>query len=333
MLYADRIYGRVKIREPIILEIINSATFQRLKGIDQSGYAYLYCQLQSLRVADRATRFEHSIGVFLLLKKYQVSLEEQIAGLIHDLSHTAFSHCIDYALDDGSPKTQDYQDKIHDQFVRNSEIAPIIKKHHLDLNYILDEENFPLKEKPLPGLCADRIDYSLRDGVDYQVINQAKVDYFLEHLVVENDLWVFKDQASARQYGEMFRKLNIKHYAGLPTAITFQTVGALLRHALDQGYLKQNDLFTTNQQVIAKIKKKIKTDQRLKLLWQRMNNQVKFRVDPKDYHVHVFCKSRIVDPLFKIKGRVQRLSAADKSWAKVVQEESVPKEYFIWFEK
>lgn len=39
------------------------------------------------------------MGVMLLIKKLNGSIEEQIAGWIHDISHTAFSHLIDYVFD------------------------------------------------------------------------------------------------------------------------------------------------------------------------------------------------------------------------------------------
>ena len=38
MQYTDRVYGNVEIDEPVILELIDSKTFQRLKEIDQAGY-------------------------------------------------------------------------------------------------------------------------------------------------------------------------------------------------------------------------------------------------------------------------------------------------------
>ena len=72
-----------------------------------------------------------------MLKKYGAPLEEQIAGLIHDVSHSAFSHCIDYALEGGSEKEQNHQDKLFDEFVRKTEIPGIIKKYGFDLEYIL----------------------------------------------------------------------------------------------------------------------------------------------------------------------------------------------------
>jgi len=38
MRYKDPIYGEVEITEPVIVELINSPSLQRLKGIDQAGY-------------------------------------------------------------------------------------------------------------------------------------------------------------------------------------------------------------------------------------------------------------------------------------------------------
>ncbi|MBM3255849.1 MAG: HD domain-containing protein [Candidatus Moranbacteria bacterium] len=89
MIYTDRIYGKIKITEPIILELINCPSIQRLKGIDQAGYSKPWFS------GIPRTRFEHSMGVFILLKKYNACLEEQIAGLIHDASHLTFSHAKD----------------------------------------------------------------------------------------------------------------------------------------------------------------------------------------------------------------------------------------------
>ncbi|MBI2263045.1 HD domain-containing protein [Candidatus Berkelbacteria bacterium] len=164
----DRVYGEVEISEPVLLEIINSPTLQRLKEINQAGYFEPHFS------GTAHSRFEHSIGVYLLLKMYGALLEEQIAGLIHDVSHSAFSHCIDYVLDAGSEKEHNHQDNVFDEFVRKSEIPGILKKYGLDLEYILDDKNFPLKEKDLPDLCADRIDYSLRTATSFKEIENGK---------------------------------------------------------------------------------------------------------------------------------------------------------------
>ncbi|PKM92329.1 MAG: hypothetical protein CVU81_01045, partial [Euryarchaeota archaeon HGW-Euryarchaeota-1] len=266
------VWGDFEIDEPVVLELINSKTFQRLKEIDQAGY------FEPHSPGTAHSRFEHSIGVYLLLKMYGAPIEEQIAGLLHDVSHSAFSHCIDYVLDAGSEKEQNHQDNVSGEFVRKSEIPEILKKYNLDLDYILDDKNFPLKEKDLPDLCADRIDYSLRAAIVFKEIKNGK--YFIDNLLAENGKWIFKNFESAEKYAELFLKINADYYAGLPSAVMFRTVGDYLRYALLKNYISETDLYTTDKVVLEKIEPHIKTDPQLSLLFDRMNTKIGFRNDP-----------------------------------------------------
>lgn len=331
MKYIDRVYGEFEINEPIILELINSLPLQRLKDIDQAGYRLLWVKSDVEVEEYDHSRFAHSVGVYLLLKKYGASLKEQIAGLIHDVSHSAFSHCIDYVLDKGSEKEHSYQDNLFDSFVRKTEILDIIKKYGLDLEYILDDKNFPLKEKNLPDLCADRIDYSLRTAVIFNVLDKQEREYLLNNLIVQDNNWMFKDLDSAREYAKLFLRLNTFYYSGLSSAIMFRVVGDYLKYALQKKYISENDLYTTDGEVLSKINKFLDKDKRLKLFWGRMNNKVKICNNPDDYDARVFCKSRVVDPLFKKEGSIKRLSEVELSWGEILKRELKPKEYFLKF--
>lgn len=334
MIYQDRIYGKIKIEEPVILELIQCQALQRLKVIDQIGYKPLHDKLLKVGIKERKTkytRFEHSLGVLILLRKFNASLDEQIAGLLHDVSHPVFSHCIDYALDEGSEKNQDFQDKIHRNFVKNSEIPKILQKYGFDVNSILEKESFPLLEKELPDLCADRLDYSLRTAIIYKEINLKTIDYFLTNLFVWRNFWVFKNLKSAKKFANLFLKLNRIYYSGFPTAVMFRVVGDIVKYALSKRYLMREDLFKTDKDVIEKIKKQAKKDKNLHLFFKRMQGKVKFENNPKDYDISIFCKSRVVDPLCNIGRKILRLSKIDKNWAKIVKKEQKPKQYFIKF--
>lgn len=344
MKYIDCVYGEFEISEPIILELINSPSLQRLQGIDQAGYKPLWVNpaplLRALKwnwvkpyVECDFTRFVHSVGVYLLLKKYGAPLEEQIAGLIHDVSHSAFSHCIDYALDSGSEKEHNHQDKLFDSFIRKTEIPEIIKKYGYDLEYILNDDNFPLKEKNLPDLCADRIDYSLKTAVIFEELNEASKNYLLNNLTVIDNNWVFKTFDSARKYAELFQRLNTKYFAGFPSVLMFKTVGDYLRYALQKGYINEDDLYTTDKAVLSKIEKYHDKDERLNLLFERMNKKVGCKNNPQDYDEQVFCKSRVVDPLCKHEGTMKRVSKIDHKWSIILEQESKPKQYFLKFDR
>ena len=325
MRYTDRVYGNFEIEEPIILELINSKTTQRLKDIDQAGY------FEPHFPGTAHSRYEHSIGVYLLLKIYHAPIEEQIAGLIHDVSHSAFSHCIDHVLDAGSEKEYSHQDNVFDEFIRKSEIPEILKKYNLDLEYILDDRNFPLKERDLPDLCTDRIDYSLRAAIVFKEIENGK--YYIDNLLAENGQWIFKDFESAGKYAKLFLKLNTDYYAGLPSAVMFRTVGDYLRYALSKDYISETDLYTTDKIVLEKIEPHIRTDSKLSLLFDRMNNKIGFRNDLNDYTGKVFCKSRVVNPLCWHSGKIIRVSEVNPSWNDIIKRESEPKEYFLKFDR
>lgn len=320
----DRVYGEIKITDPVIIDLIENPTLERLKGVDQAGYFELYYP------GTRHSRFEHSVGVYALLTRYGASLEERIAGLIHDVSHTAFSHCADYVLADSGAK-QDHQDNAFEAFVRASDIPGILATHGFDLERILDDRNFPLKETLLPDLCADRIDYSLRWAV-IAYGKDARTDFFLERLKAENGKWIFQNFESAQAYAELFKKLNSTYFSGIRSATMFQTVGDYLKHALAKGYLTEKELYTTDSEVLEKIAAHLDTDTELRLYHKRMNEETGIVNNPSDYNATVSCKSRVVDPLCRHEGAIRRVSDINPDWRTVLEEESEPKTYFLKFE-
>ena len=331
MRYHDNVYGNINITEPVILELINSPWLQRLKDVNQGGYGPLLVKPNARANEMGHNRFAHSVGVYLLLKKFNAPLDEQIAGLIHDVSHSAFSHCIDYVSDKNSGAEQNHQDNLHESYINKTPIPKILKKYGFNLAYILNDKNFPLKEKTLPDLCADRIDYILMEGVYFKEISALQAKKVLNNLVIAGNNWVFKNFKTAKKFARLFFKMNAVYYSGLPAAIMFKTVGDCLKYALDKKYIMPDELYTTDTMVLKKIKKYLNQDEHLKSLWRRMNGKIGVKQNRKNYDARIFCKSRIIDPLFMDKGKIKRLSQKLPGWKKTVKQELKPKEYFLKF--
>ena len=173
MFIKDNIYGEFEIEEPILIELINSKPVQRLKGIIQQVIPTRFQRFPWF------TRYEHSIGVMLLLRKLGATIEEQVSGLLHDVSHTAFSHMIDMLL--YNDLDENFQDKNHENIIKNSEIPKILENYNFDVNKISNPANFSLLEQPAPDLCADRVDYCLRDT--YYWANPEKVNFCISNLI------------------------------------------------------------------------------------------------------------------------------------------------------
>ncbi len=319
----DRVWGQINIEEAVIKELIDSASLQRLKKIDQAGYFDVHFP------GSKHTRFEHSVGDYELLRRYGAPLEEQIAGLLHDVSHSAFSHCIDYIFSAGSQKDHSYQDNIFVDYVKKTEIPAILEKYGLDVDYIINENNFPLQENNIPDICADRIDYSLRSAIAFGVISRDEAQGILGTLKADNGKWFFDSFKSARRYARLFYLLNDKYYSGMPTALMFLSVAQTMRYALEKGYIAQDELYLTDSHVLERVKEKVEEDSRLKVLWERMNNRAEYVNDPEDHEEHIYCKSRVVDPLFIENGELKRVSDREERWKDIVKRGLKPKEYFI----
>lgn len=208
----DKIYGEELIKDPVIIDLLtNSPSVQRLKRISQFGVPDKYHCFKGF------SRYEHSVGVMMLLRKLDAPLEEQVAGLLHDVSHRAFSHVYDWVVED---RTQNKalelsQDLLHDDFIKNSELPEILLRHGLDPDRISDYHNFPLLEKDIPELCADRVDYSLRE---MPILIAHEIFY---GLYVFNDTIVCRNRRIASKFGRAFLSLQTNHWGGFESVARF----------------------------------------------------------------------------------------------------------------
>ena len=165
-LYQDRIYGEFHLHESVLIDLIHSQAVQRLHGVLQHGITGL------LGITRDTSRYEHSLGVMLLVRYLGASLEEQIAALLHDISHTAFSHVIDYVFD--GHLEQSYHEIHKETYMAGTDLPDILAGYGYDWHDFLHEEHYGLLEQASPALCADRLDYFLRDSLDLGLSSLAR---------------------------------------------------------------------------------------------------------------------------------------------------------------
>lgn len=239
MLIHDRVYSTFTIDSPIVLELISSKPFQRLKHISQLGIPGKY------HYADGFSRYEHSIGVYILLNKLGATEEEQIAGLLHDISHTAFSHVIDWVL--GDTLVEDYQDRRHLSILQQPLIAHILHKYGFTAESIADYHRFTLLERDLPSLCADRFDYALRDS-PLSITHKC-----LPYLRVHQQEIVFSTVESAQAFAENFLLRQEKYWAGYEGITRYAIFANMLKRAIGEKIISMEDFDQTDDYVLAKI--------------------------------------------------------------------------------
>ena len=306
----ETIYGNFEINDPVIIELLSHPMMLRLKNIRQYGVNYYVIKPETYH------RYEHSVGVYLLLKKYGASLKEQVAGLLHDVSHTVFSHVGEWIFDhkDG---LSSYQDDNHDSFLKATGFAEILEKHGFTLESINHKHNnFSLLEQDLPDLCLDRIEYNLQGGLRENLITKDDFDAILNSLKFKDDKWYFTDIENAKKFALISLYHTEKIWGSPLGLLTYKLTGQALKIALNKKYLSLDDIKFGEDDLIWQ---KLITidDVQIKYLVNKLINHQNFYLpssaEEADFFLH--SKFRGVNPWVKINNKFQRLTEVDADYA------------------
>jgi HD superfamily phosphohydrolase len=298
MLIEDKIYGRIKIDEPVIAELINSAPMQRLKEISQDGAPHY---IQSIRTT---TRFEHSVGAWYLSHRYSRPIGEQIASLLHDIPHTAFSHVIDFVMHD---ENHEYHDRFTKQIILESDIPDILKRHNVDLKKVLNKENYYLLDNKLPDISVDRWDYFMRDGFTFGLLPEQTIELFLKSVKMRDEKFYFEDVRVAGTFAILFMNFSRLMWLDPTSHGSFFLVAGALKKGLQDGIITEQDIFKTDDFVMDKLK--AAHDPLIDSLLDRLQPGKDFSYAP-EAEAEFFGpnKPRFVDPLVETGDGLKRLS-------------------------
>lgn len=304
IIYDDLVYGSVEIDEPILVDLINTAAVQRLKGVMQYGVTAL------IGVTHPITRFEHSIGAMLLTRRLGASLEEQIAALLHDVSHTAFSHVIDFVF--GGNSKQSYHDEKKEQYVAATDIPACLANHGYNWHDFLDEEQFSLLEQPSPALCADRLDYFLRGSIHLALATPEEVRYAVQHLVVHDARIGVDDEDVAHWLGYTFIAADQVSWANFREVGIYEVTAQAIRRGLDIGHIKGDDLWGTDEMLWDKLHSS--NDDELNRKVSLISPGTRFIRDEKAPMFYSGTKLRSIDPDVLKDNKLCPLSALDSEF-------------------
>ncbi|MBI2661933.1 HD domain-containing protein [Candidatus Woesearchaeota archaeon] len=296
MIIDDKVYGRQEIDDPLILEIIATPEMQRLKGVNQYGIWNLFNERYF------TSRFDHCVGVYLLLHHFGASREEQTAGLMHDIAHTAFSHVIDYVFDDSA--TQTVHETFHTRVIFNSEIPNILRKYGLDVERLVDEHNFGILERALPDLCADRVDYFLRDSLLLEKCSREEVRMILGALNVYEQELMLTDKDTAEMMEGRFRQMCLDFWGPPIQTGSYTLMANILREALEKEIIDETDFFSTDENVLKKLHDSL--DANIVHQLQLFSTDKIVEGTAEEHTFHNRSKARYINPKVFVEGKIIR---------------------------
>jgi uncharacterized protein len=305
MRYLDPIYGESDIAEPVLLDLMQSQAMRRLRGVLQHGITAL------IGITQPVTRFDHSVGVMLLVQRQGGSLEEQIAALLHDVSHTAFSHVIDYVVD--GYDSQSYHEEWKESHLAANDVPEVLALYGYDWRDFLHEENYTLLEQPSPRLCADRLDYFLRDSRDLGLSALDQIRHALDHLIVHDGRIGVDELEVARWLAYTFIAADKASWANFREVGLYEVTARAIKTALQIGAIAEGDFWGTDDQLWRKLHAIDHAGVQQQL--RSVSPATRFEWDEVNPTFRVSTKLRTIDPDVLSDNRLVPLSALDAEFA------------------
>lgn len=293
-----------------IKELINTPEFKRLSNVGMN----CGCEYTSFPIFSKGknyTRYEHSIGVALIIWHFTKDIKQSIAGLLHDISSPVFAHVIDFL--NGDHETQESTEEKTEEIIANSmEIQEILKKYNLSTKDVYDYHMYPIADNDSPLLSADRLEYTLGNAFYYGFKSMEEIRDMYEDLVVSvNEFGQSEISFSTLDKAIEFTCVSIENskvYSSNVDRFAMQYLADLLKLAVNKRVISMKDLYTVEDQVISKLKK----DEELKSMWKdftKLSQIFTSKEKPKyGYWVNIPAKKRYINPQIVSQGRVSSLS-------------------------
>lgn len=300
----DQVYGEVEICDPVLVELLSSPSLIRLKGIAQYGIPQEYFPTPGF------TRYEHSVGTMILLKMLGADIIEQAAGLLHDVSHTAFSHVTDYVWGD-----EQAQDARHRIYLLATELPDVLSRYGVDAEFVVNNSAHTLLEREPPNLCADRVDYSLRELALGP--KKRSIPTYLKSLRVVEGRIVFDDFATALEFARSYLYMHSLKWAGVEKTVRQHLFAEALKAALACNYLTVTDLFEDDEYALGKLH--ACSHPKVRALLDLLSRRLKFEADAENPDLVLSRRQRHVDPEFLQGRKLLRVSDRSSLYRKMLE--------------
>ncbi len=292
---------------PVIAEAADAPQMRRLENVGMNcGCEYTSFPLFR-GLSEPYSRFDHSVGVALIVWRFTGSDRQALAGLFHDIATPCFAHVVDFMLGDAM-RQEATEDGTRDVIGRSPAIQAVLERHGLSTDDVADYHRYPIADNDSPRLSADRLEYTLGNLVNYRHSTRDDVRRMLDALEVLRDGEGREELGFARaeeavEFANGALDMG-RIYVSEPDRYSMQALAGLLNRAREAGVIDMADLWRDEPFLIDRLCR----SERFRGEWERYRHTREIVHGPGGLVVRA--KRRYIDPLVREKGRVSQFEAA-----------------------
>ncbi len=202
---------------------------------------------------------DHSVGVSLIVWNFTKDKKQTLAGLFHDIATPVFKHCVDFM--NGDYEKQESTEELTTKIIENSkEIMALLNKDKIKVEEVSDYHIYPIADNDTPKLSADRLEYTLSNGLgaSYKLWNLEEVKNIYENIeILKNEEQIeelgFKDKKQAEKFVHVMSKLS-SSYIDNKTKFSMQFLADIMKKMYNKNLITMDDLYKLSEkEIIQKI--------------------------------------------------------------------------------
>ena len=263
------------------------------------------------------SRLDHSVGVALIIWNFTKDKTQTIAGLLHDVSTTVFSHVSDFRKGDALTQTST-EEPTTKMILSDSALCKLMESDGIEPKDVVDYHIYPIADNEIPALSADRLEYMYPSGL---ALDGSWT--FEEIAKTYNNLTILKNEENKDELGfktiemaELYCKkfCMIGHILQLnENKLCLQLLSQIMSKAVELNVLQEEDFMTLSEsKIIEKIESFIskKTlsleEQKFATMYNTFRKMTKVEHSnqklPEDEYfcVSLKVKQRYINPLVKV---------------------------------
>lgn len=269
------------------------------------------------------SRLDHSVGVALIIWNFTKDKTQTIAGLLHDVSTTVFSHVSDFRKGDALTQTST-EEPTTKMILSDSALCKLLESDGIEPKDVVDYHIYPIADNEIPSLSADRLEYMYPSGLaldgswTFEEIAKTYKDLIILKNEENKEELGFKTIEMAELYCKKF--CMIGHILQLnENKLCLQLLSQIMSKAVELNVLQEEDFMTLSEsKIIEKIESFIskKTlsleEQKFATMYNTFRKMTKVEhtnqklPEDKYFCVSLKVKQRYINPLVKVGTNAQQ---------------------------